>query len=118
MIRDGNAVGVAGEIAQHMLWAAKRRLEVNHPFLPKQRAQEGSKGLLLLEGLESTGQNQLRVAFFQSGDELAAEDAAEHAARQEEVITRMNPASMIGRGSSGWNHTVNMWVMPSSRTIP
>src|SRR5689334_14401826 len=103
MIGDGHAVGVAGEITQHMLWAAKRRLEVNHPFWPKQRRQEGSKGLLLLQGRESTGENQLWVAFFQTGNELAAEDAAEHAARQEEVITRMNPASMIRRGSSGWN---------------
>jgi hypothetical protein len=64
MIGDGNAVGVAGEIAQHMLWAAKGRLEVNHPFLPKQRTQEGSEGLLLLKRLERAGENQLGMDAF------------------------------------------------------
>jgi hypothetical protein len=45
MIGDGNPVGVSGEIAEHMLWVAEGWFEVNHPFLPKPRTQEGSKGL-------------------------------------------------------------------------
>jgi len=112
MVGDGDAVGVAGEITQDMLWAAEGRLEVNHPLLSEQRTQEGSEGLLLAKGLESTGESQLRVPLFQTGNELSAEDAAEHVAGQEEVVPRMNPAEVIGRKSSSWNHAMDMGVMP------
>jgi hypothetical protein len=64
-----------------MLWAAERRLKVDHPVLPEQGAQEGGKSLVLTEGLESSRESELGVAFFQTGDELAAEDAAEHVPR-------------------------------------
>ena len=45
---------------------------------------------------------------LQTGDELAAKDAAQHLDRQEERITRMNPALVVGRKTTGWNHAVNM----------
>ena len=57
MIGDGDPVGVGSKIAQDMPWAAKGWLEVNHPILPEQRAQEGSKGLLLLKRLQSAGEH-------------------------------------------------------------
>ena len=81
MIGNGDAMGVAGQVAQNMLWAAERRLKVDHPVLPEQGTQEGGKSLVLTEGMESSRESELVVAFFQSADELAAEDAAEHVTR-------------------------------------
>ena len=44
-------------------------------------------------------------------NELAAEDAAEHVAWQEEVVARVNPAQVIWRKSSGWDYAMNVRVM-------
>ena len=64
MIGNGDAVGVAGEIAQDMLGTAERRFEVDHPVLTEQGAQEGGKGLILTEGLKGSRESELAVASF------------------------------------------------------
>lgn len=81
MIGNSDAVGVPGQVAQDMLRAAEGRFEVDHPVLPEQGTQEGGKGLLLTKGVEGPRESELVMAFFQTGDELAAEDAAEHVVR-------------------------------------
>ena len=64
MIGNGDAVGIAGEVAQNMLRAAERRLEVDHPILPEQGAQEDAKRLLLTEGLKGSGRvSWVRLLF-------------------------------------------------------
>ena len=40
VIRDGHAMGIAGQVLQHVLRPAKGSLGVDDPFLSKQRAQE------------------------------------------------------------------------------
>ena len=35
VVADGNAMGVAGQISQHVVRATKRRLSVDDPLLPK-----------------------------------------------------------------------------------
>src|SRR5437588_9421314 len=97
MIGDGDAVGIAGEITQDVLGASEGRLEVNHPVLSEQGAQERGKGLLVAEWVEGTGESEFGVVLFQTVDELAAEDATEDVVGQEEVVARMNPASVVGR---------------------
>jgi hypothetical protein len=111
VIGNGNAVGVAGQVAQDMLGAAEGRLEIDHPVLPEQGAQEGGEGLVLTEGLERSRESKLGVAPLQIGDEFAAEDAAEHVAWQEEVVARMNPAVVIGGKTSGWDYAMDVRVM-------
>ena len=64
MIGNGDPVGVAGQVAQDMLGTAERRLEINHPVLSEQGAQEGGKSLIVTEGLKGTGESELAVAFF------------------------------------------------------
>src|SRR3974390_1639725 len=54
MIRDGHAVGIAGQILQHVLWPAKGSLGINHPVFLKQSAQEGCEGLLVRQRLTRT----------------------------------------------------------------
>jgi hypothetical protein len=55
MIGNGDAVGVAGQVAQDVLGSTEGRLEVDHPVLPEQGAQEGGEPLRLTEGLERAG---------------------------------------------------------------
>jgi hypothetical protein len=43
MIRDGDAVGVAGQIVQHMFGAAEGRFGVDDPVVPKESSQERPK---------------------------------------------------------------------------
>jgi xanthine/CO dehydrogenase XdhC/CoxF family maturation factor len=64
VIGNGDAVGVAGKIAQDMLGAAERRFEVDHPVLPEQGTQEGGKGSILTERLEGSRESELGMASF------------------------------------------------------
>lgn len=64
MIGNSDAVGVAGKITQDMLGTAEGRFEVDDPVLPEQGPQEGGEGLILTKRLESSGENELRVACF------------------------------------------------------
>ena len=42
-VGDGDAVGVAGQVLQHMFGSAERRLGVDHPLLSAQRTEQGVK---------------------------------------------------------------------------
>ena len=59
MVGDGHAMGVAGEIAEHMMGTAERWLGVDDPVLTEQGTQEGAKGLLVGQGLKSPGEGEL-----------------------------------------------------------
>lgn len=74
-VGDGDAAGVAAEIAQRVLRSAKGRLGTGHPVVAEQRPEPQSASLILVEG------------GLQSGDELAAKDPVEHRDRQEEAVT-------------------------------
>ena len=47
MVGDGHAMGVAGQIAQHMLWSSERRLGVDHPVVREQPPEELTKAVLV-----------------------------------------------------------------------
>ena len=74
VIADRDAMGVAGQICQHVVWATKRPLGVDDPLLAKEWPQECVKGLFLFQGLESSVEGELSLAksLFQAGDEFAA----------------------------------------------
>jgi hypothetical protein len=77
VVADGDAMGVAGQISQHVMRATKRALGVDDPLLAKKWPQECVKGLFLFQGFKSPVEGELTVAksLFQAGDEFAAEDA-------------------------------------------
>ena len=52
LVGDGDAMGVASEIAQHMMGITEGWLGIDDPVLAEQWAQEGAEGLLVFEGLE------------------------------------------------------------------
>ena len=80
MVGDGDAMRIAGQVMQHMLGAAEGRFGIDDPVLPIKRAQEEGEALLLMKRHALAEEAQLIAGKEapQSGDELAAEDAAEH----------------------------------------
>jgi hypothetical protein len=61
MVGDGYAMGIAGEIAEHMMGTAEGGLGVDDPVLPEQGAQEGAEGLFFGQGLKSSGEGELAL---------------------------------------------------------
>ena len=59
VVGDGDAMGVAGEITQHMMGTAEGGLGVDDPVLTKQGAQEGAKGLFVGQRLKSSSEGEL-----------------------------------------------------------
>ena len=59
VVGDGDAMGVAGEITQHMMGTAEGWLGVDDPVLTEQGAQERAERLLVGQGLKSSGEGEL-----------------------------------------------------------
>jgi len=110
MVGDGHAMGVTGEIAEHMMGTAEGWLGIDDPVLTEQGAQERAERLLVGKGLKSSGEGELVLleSSFQAGDELAAEDATEYVDGEEEGIAGMNPLSAVGREATGGNDAVDV----------
>src|SRR5271170_4353582 len=113
MVGDGDAMGIAGQVMQHMLWTAEGWLGINDPVLVIKCAQEDGEALLFLERPALAEEAQLMAGKEapQSGDELAAEDAAEHLDRQQEAGTGSDPARVVGGEPATRHHAVDvrMW---------
>jgi hypothetical protein len=59
VVGDGHSMGVAGEIAEHMMGTAEGGLGVDDPVLTEQGAQEGAEGFFVFERLERSGEGEL-----------------------------------------------------------
>ena len=87
-------MGVCAQIAQHMFRAAEGSLGVDDPIVPEQYPQPGGEGVWLGKGQQVAVELKLTSmkSVAQSGDELTAEDAAEHADGKEEGSPGGDPA--------------------------
>ena len=61
MVGDGDAMGIAGEIAEHMMGTAEGGLGVDDPVLPEQGAQEGAERFLVGKWLKGSGKSELAL---------------------------------------------------------
>ncbi len=79
MVGDGDTVGVAAEVTDHLLGAAEGGLGIHDPVLTKQCSQERREALGLFQVLDRSCANQLFLSISapQSIDKLAPEDLAE-----------------------------------------
>ena len=120
VIGDGDAMGIATKIPKHSLRPAERRFGVNDPILAKQSAQECGEPSRVSQRFEWTIQAQLVPAIepAEAGNILASEDAAEDPHRQEERVSRANPAGVIRRKSSRRHDTMHVGMVPPARTVP
>jgi hypothetical protein len=59
VVGDGHAMGVAGEIAEHMMRTTEGWLGIDDPVLAEEGTQEGAESLLVFERLESSSEGEL-----------------------------------------------------------
>src|SRR5665213_152753 len=109
-------MGVSAEVAQGMLRCAERSLGVDDPVVMEQDSEPGGEAGWPGERCEMTV--ELELAFsergLEAGDELAAEDAAEHLDRKEEGAALRDPLGVTGCETAGGDHAVNVRMMLQS----
>ena len=113
-VGDGDAVGVAAEIAQRVLRSAEGWLGIDHPVVAEQGSEPCGEASWFRQWCEVAVERELVVVEggLQSGDKLAAKDTAEHLHRQEErMTTRRDPAHVIGSEAAGGGYAVDMGMM-------
>ena len=120
VIGDGDTMGIAGQVMQHMLRPSEGAFRIDHPILAKEWPEESMKGFLSGQCLEATGKHELALTkgALQASDKLAAKDTAEHFHRQEKGIAGMDPALVVWRQTTRGDHAVNVGMMASALTIP
>jgi hypothetical protein len=99
VVRDRDAVGVAGEVVEHLPGAPEGRLGVDHPLRLVERSQEIGEAAGLGQRLQGAGAGELALGVegLQAGEELAAEEPGEDPDRQELIRSAADPAG----GSAG-----------------
>jgi hypothetical protein len=112
-VGDGDAVGVAGQILQHLLGAAEWWFGVHDPLLVAQEVEQRPKWARLGKIRQSSRKTKSTagISLLQKGQYLAAEHAAEHVHRQKEVGLGCDPAGVIESQSAGRNETVQVRMM-------
>jgi len=92
-VGDGDAMGAGAEIAQYMFRSAEGALGVNDPVVAEQYSQPCGEGARMSQRQKFAVKLKLTSmeGVAESGDELAAEDAAEHADEQEEGSAMLQP---------------------------
>ena len=118
VVRDGDAVGVAGEVLQDVLGVLEGGLGVDDPLGATGLAQELLEGLRVPVASESSMELQAAVSECgaEARHELAPEEAAEDAHGQEEARPAGLPGvSVVGQAASG-DDTVHMGMMDEGLT--
>ena len=110
-------MGIARQIGQHSLWPAEWTLGIDHPFGSAQRGQIGRERLRI--GESSKIAEELQVFGLVSGEKLlqeqSAEQAREHAHRQEEAGPGCHPALAVERDAAARHDHVDVRVMGHGR---
>ena len=80
-VGNGDAMSIGAEITQHMFRSAEGRLGVYDPVVAEQHSQPCAEGVWLGKSQQAAVELELTSmeGATKSGDELAAEDTAEHA---------------------------------------
>jgi len=113
VIGNGHPMGVAAEILEHLLGAAKRWLGVNHPLDISYGCQISGKGSGNAKRFERAKEVQAPgvKGVLQLRQKQPAKQPREHAYRQEETRTAGDPALAIGTQAAARNHAMQMRVM-------
>jgi hypothetical protein len=113
VVGDGDAVGIATEIAQRVFRSAEGRLGIDDPVVTEQRSEPGGEGSRFRKWREVTVERELVVeeGGLQAGDELATKDAAEHLDRQEERMAGRDPVGVVGSEAARGGHAVDVGMM-------
>jgi len=110
VVGDGDAMGVASQVAQHLRGSSHGLLGVDHPVLSMHGAQQPCELFRMLETCSRTAavKQTLAIEALQPGRELAAEDLAQDLDGQEEAMLGSDPSRVAGRESAGGDDAVDM----------
>ena len=110
MIRDGDAVGVAGQIVQHMLGAAERAVWRRRPSRGERVVAErrGRRAPPRARKAPGSDESAAPIRPGQSGDKLPAKHPAQDLDGKEERRARMYPLRPIGRQPADRDHAVHV----------
>jgi len=112
MVRDGDAMGIATQILQHMLGASDGWFGVNHPVFAEKGPQPGSEDLRLREWSEILRKTEMFVlkSGLETSHELTAKNTRQHRDGEKEASAEWNPAGVIARQPTVGNNTMDMGV--------
>ena len=87
MVRDGDAVRVAGEVVEDVFCSTERSLGIDDPILQEELPQETLEAIRRRKFLQRAMELELALEqkLLKLGRELAAEDTAENPDGQEEA---------------------------------
>ena len=110
MVGDGDAVGIAGEVLEHLLRTAEGRLGVDDPVFVSQRLEPALPGLGMLEVAKSSVKLELVVleGVLELSDELSSEQSAQDANGQKEAISTAHPAFAVEAQAATGDDAVQM----------
>ena len=97
-VGDGDAVGVAAKIAEHLLRPGERRFGVDDPLYPGQGVELSGKAGRLGQGGERAGKAEFTLGkgSAQLLQEHSAEAAGQQTHRQKEAGWAGDPAALVG----------------------
>src|SRR6202166_3711724 len=110
MVGDGHTMSVTAQKSEHNIGGTEGTVQVDHPVFPVQWPQPGGKDLGLSEEFQISLEAKLAIlkSLLESVDKLAAKDFTQHPFGKKVVVSRTNPAGVIGREAAGRNDTMDM----------
>ena len=113
VVGDRHAMGVAGEIVEHVMGAAEGRLGIHHPLGLRGRGEIGGEGVGVAQRFELRIEVQLTgpERAVQLFEEQPAEEPGQHPHRQEEAGAASDPVLAIGGEAPARHHAVHMGMM-------
>lgn len=112
-VGDGDAVGVAREIREHLIRPRERALGVDHPIVAMERLQEGAKYIDVAEiGMIA---EEAKRAVDVRGDKAlkhqAPKQPRQHAHGQKEIGPAWDPSLTVGCNAAAGDDAMHMRVM-------
>src|SRR5207245_1422154 len=112
-VGDGDAMGIAGEIIEHLLGSAERSLGIDDPANGAQLPQGDSEHFSRGQARQTAEKPELaRIERrLEAGQEKPAIEPRQYLHRQKEPRPAANPAGPIGRGPAARHDAVHMGMM-------
>src|SRR5215472_7037659 len=116
-VRDGDALGVAGEIGEHRLRPGEGRLGVDEPVLPLERCEMCVEGLAATQVLDLAKEREpaLCMGIGEARQEEPPEQTGQYAHWQEEAGFAAHPARPVERYPAARHDHMDMRVMGHCR---
>jgi hypothetical protein len=112
-VGDSDAMGIAGEMIEHLLGSAERSLGIDDPGSGAQLPQAGSEQSSRGQACQSAEKPELVCIErrLEAGQEKPAIEPRQHLHRQKEPRPAADPAGPIDRGPATWHDAVHMGMM-------